>query len=652
MKGYLAVSELDKEKYFKEEYKSEVINDNIKFPKELGVVHPFEFEDAEKVFRTIGVVAAFCNKYVDNLTGEFSIKSKNPNAKKLIDDFIKNSNFEVTLSQWILEAVIKGNGFLELDIKNQKCRVINANHLYVVRDKKGNIKGYNQFLGKSLKNFSLDSRNVISFLPDEIAHLTINKIAGDAYGQGVIMPNERIIENMVLIEEDIKKLLSRKAGAPIHVKVGQPGEITDPSAVDNIKNLLVYMTNRTEWVTDGNVEMNVLNFGEIGKSLMEAWQSNFRTLCAGVEIPEVMMNSGQLNEGIAKVQLEGLQRKMASIQEDIEVLVENQIFKPLLKGIQDMEVEFIWNLPSEEEINNRLIQLNTLLQNQYLTDGMRKEIQIEMARLLNFNNPEELATTPNSQGMTADKNPVFQPDGKVFEPKKDDSSEKKNEERKKEDKIPQPEVPGAKKEATEILPVELPKELPKCEHISEADTFESTEKMSVKEFVNLVEISGFNYSDYLVNILRRLKTDKFEELKALTEKDIQDGLLDPEQITKLKVILKDAFRKNKSIADIRTEIKDTLRLTDRIAENGSTIPAESRPDLIARTETIRLANLGLVDTYKQNGINKVRWLAALSDRTCEICEGLNGQIFEIDKTPMPTVDSHVNCRCSLLSVLE
>jgi SPP1 gp7 family putative phage head morphogenesis protein len=666
-KGYMAVTSEDKSKYFQEEFKGEVINNDVKFPKELGIEHPFEFEDIETLLKKTGIVSGLCNKITDSILGDFSIKAKEPKVRVAIQEFIKESNLIVVLREWILEAIAKGNGFLEIDLKDKKINVLNANHMYVVRDKKGVVKGYNQFLGKSMKTFSLTSRNVTSFYPNEVAHLKINKIPGDAYGMGYLMPNERVIENIILDEEDVHKLISRKAGAPYHVKVGQPGEVTDPAAVDAIKNLLVYMTNRTEWVTDANVDIKAIQMGEIGKNLMDVIMHDVRMLCAGMQVPEVMLNSGQLNEGIAKVQLESFQRTIASIQEDIETTIESKIFKPILlsQGLQG-EVEFTWNLPGEEEINLRLTQLNSILSNTFLTDGMRKEIQMEMAKLLNFANPESLVSTPNTQGQTADKNPVFTPDGKQFQPDTKSDKASSEIEKKQEAELKQPELPREKPNADskavnklEEAPVinDVPKieqVIDKCECGKKHITEEQASEMTIKEYINLIESGGFNYSDYLINILKRLRVEKFEDLKAITEKDIESGLLDPEQVEKLRLILKDGFRKNKSMQQITSDIKNDMRLTDRIAENGAVISANTRPELIARTETVRLANLGLVDTYKKNKIEKVRYLAALSDRTCPICEGLNGQVFEIAElqTGVNMAPMHVNCRCSLLSITE
>jgi hypothetical protein len=48
VKGYISGS---KDDYVKEQFKGEVSDKLIKFPKELGVEHPFSFEDCEKFYK-------------------------------------------------------------------------------------------------------------------------------------------------------------------------------------------------------------------------------------------------------------------------------------------------------------------------------------------------------------------------------------------------------------------------------------------------------------------------------------------------------------------------------------------------------------------------------------------------------------------------
>ena len=614
IKGYIAIN---KNLPLKEEFKGEVIDIPVRFPKDLGTEHPFNFEDAEKTYKSVGVVAGAINKITDSIVGDFSIKAKNQKVQKIIEGFIKDTDFSTVLREWIREGFLKGNGFMELDLDNGKIRVLNANHMYVKRTRKGVVKEYNQWVGLLDGYKRTNLTRFTPFKPNQIAHLPINKISGEAYGLGIVYQNERVIENMVLSDEAEHKLQSRKAGAPLHIKIGVPGEAARPEDIDEMNTNLQYMTTRTEWATDANVEMKVIDFGNLGQSIRETQEGDMLKLAYGMEIPMAIWGTGNMPEGLAKVDQEQWQRKIRAAQEDIECIIEEKIFKPLLLVNKlDGEVEFVWNLPGEEEINKRLERLNKIIENMGISEPLRRMCELEVARLLNFEDASKVLAKPEKET-------------------EEDMEAKKEAERKEEEtKIKQPEVPGEK--ATEKYDADL--------EIKRAKSGE----MTLREFANLKEIAGFNYSDYLVNILKRLRIEKFVDLAAITEADVISGKLPKTEITKLRNILKNGFRRNKTVRDIETEIKQSIALKDITKEGKLITEAKRRPNMMARTETVRLANLGLIDTYKANNIKKVRWLAAVSDRTCEQCMALDGQVFDINELSPPP--AHPMCRCSLLSV--
>ena len=639
VKGYISNKTQD---YVYEKFKGEVSDKVINWPKELGTDHPFNFESVENVWKKVGLLNGVINKITDNIVGEFTINSKDPKILTLVKSFIKDTNFKIKLREWIREGLVKGNGFMEIDLKNAEIRVLNANQMYVKRNIYGDVVEYNQWVG-DLKRFNVNSKKLINFKPSEIAQLPINAVAGEAYGLGIIWPNERTIENMILCEQDYQKMINRKAGAPIHVKFGKPGESVSASAIDDMANKLRFMNNKTEWVTDGNTEMNVLDFGEIGKNITEIINYYMKLLLAGIDVPEVLLNSGQLNEGIAKVQLEGWQRRIVSYQDMIESVITERIFNPYLEsnGLKG-EIDFIWNLPGEEEKNLRLDKLNMILGNPAISENMKRMVQLEMARVLNFQDAETFLIQPEKgldEQQFDKKEQMFDVNLGDAEKKQEDKIDK---EREKEKDLVQPEIPG-EKEHGHI-------------HLDESEGLNLTE-MTIREFINLQEIKGFNYSDYLISILKRVRTDKFEDLHAKIEEDISKGLLPDNDIRKLRTILKEGFRRNQTMREIESNIRENIKLNDRIAENGAIIQAANRPEMIARTEVVRLSNEGLKDLFKQNHINKIQWLAAVSDRTCERCMELNGQVINMTETFKQGGDSvftpplHVGCRCSLLSVV-
>lgn len=62
---------------------------------------------------------------------------------------------------------------------------------------------------------------------------------------------------------------------------------------------------------------------------------------------------------------------------------------------------------------------------------------------------------------------------------------------------------------------------------------------------------------------------------------------------------------------------------------------------------IVFADAGRIEAFKDNGVKLVRWRAEHDDRTCDVCEELDGNIFPIDKVPDKP---HLNCRCVLEKV--
>ncbi len=655
--GYISISDNEyHEFYIKSEFKGMVNDKPVRTPKSLGAEHPFNFKDTELLWRRCGLVNESISKFANSIVTDFQIVLDNENSQALVDSFIHDTNLQVVLTSWVSEALLKGNGFIEIDLKESKLRVMNANHMFIKRDKKGKVLKYNQWT-KPLQKFDRTSPELIPFEVDQIAHLPINKVANDPYGIGIVYPNERIIENLIKNENDLQVIVSRKAGAPYHFKVGQPGSNIPSTVIDQIKGKLQFLTRSHEWVTDGDIEIKAIDFKDLGKSLTQAQDYFKQQYIAGIGIPEVLFGSGQLNEGIAKVQLQSYKQKIKSYQNLISDIIEEKIIRPLLKanGL-DEQPTFIWDLPTEEEIDKKLKLLKEMKNaNVIIHPALGAGIDIEIAKLLEM---DEII-------------PFLTPPEKAEELKK----EQEEIEREEEAEIPQPEVPGAKATANESIVEIVKKEGDKWCVRSERtgknlgcfktkaeaekrlaqlkrhkSINENTNDLTVKEFVDLKELAGFNYTQFLVKILEVLKTDNFTELKALDDQDLLNGLLSKSEIEKLREVLKSGFKKNQTITQIEKEINDNIDLRDRVTKNGGVIAATFRPNSIARTETVRVANEGLIKLYRENKILNVRFLAALSDRTCPICEDLNGQVFKINESS-GVIPVHTNCRCTWVSIV-
>ena len=651
--GIVAVPNYAKENYIPQSFKGQVSDKTMKFPKKLGVEHPFDFKIAEDLYSTFGYVTGFIDKHVDSIVGNFSAKAKSENVQALIDSFLIDTSFQVTLREWIRSALITGNGFMELDLDNSQIRVLDPKEMYVKRDIKGNVKLYNQYKGNLNRVNAEILKEVIEFQLNEIAHLKINTFPLDAYGFGIIKPNFKAIDNFLGFESDLHKVVSRKAGAPYHVKVGIPGAATSPSTITSFANDMQYLTNMTEWTTDANVDIKMLDAGDLGKGFDSVLNHDKLQLIAGFQVPEVMMGSGQLNEGIAKVQKATFDdQRIRSLQEEVEKVIEEKIFKPLLanqKGKEFQEhVEFEWNLPSEEAVNQRIDKLTALLGGTIqIGENLKRMAEIEIAKALGLEY-ENLLREPEV-GLDDKMEEEQKAEKQAFMDAKTNPQDKENPEKKKEENIKQPEVPGAKPSAKAKHEC-----IPGCGCGQQIEESVSAE-MTLKDWANLQELRGFTYSDYVTSILKILKLDQFTDLAAITEMDLDLGLLPSNDINKLREIFKEGFKKNLTIKQIEKKVGENIDLKDRlrINEQGEkvlSVASQNRPNMIARTEASRLANHGLLNHYKENKIDKVQFLAALSERTCPICEGYNSQVFPINESS-GLIPLHSNCRCTWIPVV-
>jgi SPP1 gp7 family putative phage head morphogenesis protein len=83
--------------------------------------------------------------------------------------------------------------------------------------------------------------------------------------------------------------------------------------------------------------------------------------------------------------------------------------------------------------------------------------------------------------------------------------------------------------------------------------------------------------------------------------------------------------------------------------------ARWKAERIVRSEYIRVANQAALTTFAQNEdvLDSVQWVATLDARTCLQCGVLDGRTWEnLAAAPVPVVDTHPQCRCTLVPVVK
>ena len=609
-----------------------IIDSNpITFPHGLGEAHPFDYELIEQMSIVNSKINTLLSKYLDYTLGPgIWVTSKNKKAETIITQWIQDIDFNYYLRRWLKEAMGKGVGFLEMGSGAiQKLKILNANWMYVKRNEYGDTVRYNQFIGK-LDNYH--TNKVTPFETNEIAMLTINPVGDLAYGIGLVYPLMKTIDNIVGLEADMNKLVKRKANAPIHWKVGFLSaffkSLPKLSTLTAIKSKLTTLKTETEWVTGPDHDIKVLDYGNVAEKFEVPLNYYDKQYVHGSQIPEVILGSGNIAEGLAGEQGEAFDRVIASIQQDAEKIIEQNIFRRVLQvnGLDD-HVEIHWGERSERKINEKIGVIKELLKNPFLDPRLSFRLQQELVMLMKFE--EDLLPAP-LETSSADKD-------------KAGKDEKDNEEN-----AELPALPGANRLKNQV---DKEKEL----ELEYGYTEDDWADYSLKEWL------GFNYQIYQSDIQKVLNEDVFELLSAQTQADLEAGLFSTPKIEELRQVLEEGFANELSINEIAKEIDEKVQPGNRYrmkegqvvysgGEKVLALSAAYRGKVIARTETIRVSNLAAKMRYEEAGVKEYKWVAAFSDRTCKLCESLNGQVFKITDRDQPP--AHVMCRCTIIPVIE
>lgn len=142
-------------------------------------------------------------------------------------------------------------------------------------------------------------------------------------------------------------------------------------------------------------------------------------------------------------------------------------------------------------------------------------------------------------------------------------------------------------------------------------------------------------------------------------KALSSGSLD--LITQTSQGIRDAIRQEIALGILEGLPASEVR--KRILATGLTnIPfwpsVEYRAGVIARTETMRAYNSGIVDGIASTGASFVRWLTAPDEAVCPICLPREGVVFRLadvvndpypDAEPLPEIPAHPRCRCTVVA---
>ena len=382
-----------KSETLKEQFKTE-LNDELEktelknIKDKIGEPHPFDFSVTEGVAKKFGLANAVVDKITDFAIGpEMKVISFDDGVAEKLNKWLDDTDFRAHLRPWLKDGLIKGNGYLEIaglndSAVNAKIKNVNANSIYIKRDKFGTIESYNQFVGKDIKR--INDEDIKELEKDEIAHLTINKIGNSVYGMGIIFSSLPTINDFLMAQQSIHKLIKRKGAAPIWVKLGDlaSDDIPQQSDIDKFGEKLQFMDECTEWVTGPNVDMKVLDFGNVGDKFTTVLNNDYKLLSFSFQVPETILGAGNVPEGLAEVQMDAFDRRIHSIQDEMRLVVK-KILRTVLRD-DSKSFDIVWGELSQKNTFTLMRNIRDTMAVNFMSPGMRDAVEGKLAGLLNI----------------------------------------------------------------------------------------------------------------------------------------------------------------------------------------------------------------------------------------------------------------------------
>lgn len=622
--------------------KGEVKDKKTKFSLEKGEPHPHDMALMCSLYNEVPIVHGAINKIVDHTVGPgFRVEVEKEAAKKLLEDFMRDLDFDNLLRKVVLDMLVYGNAFVEVvKEKGNITQLIprSPETMFVERDKKGKVLKYLQVIPEKIGS------EPIEFELNEIAHFRLVQSGDKAYGTSVIHPLEQVLTRKLALEK-YTVMMARRRLQGYDVTVGDEDNPAEQEDVDMVNSDFESLEPDQEFVHNHLVKVNTLGFQ--GKTLeLVPYLDYFENqIVYGLEVPLVLLGKGNVPEGLAVAQMETFERKINSIQLAVEKTLEPEILKNFLNnnGFADQTVEFEWKETTlEERKEEATLLLSALNSGKFgaTSPEFMQEVEQRLADVLNFDGFEapdrsELDATPPLPGQNAQPRKPVEDEDK----KKDKQQEVKQ----------------------------------YCLH----ESFnEELYDAPLREFV------GFNYLEYLENIKSFISSKKFlkrtfdsfkylpgtgqqEWEEIVASYSLRDNLT-KKQVEQLRTVLKEGFEKGQSVRQIKNAVAEKVTPADllvkvpplknkqgKILRHGYnlTIPSEQRSWALARTETIRGANQGALETFKGLNVKEVQWVATQDGRLCRFCEHKDGQRMGVDEAD-EMIPAHDMCRCTWVPLQE
>lgn len=299
-----------------------------------------DMELYENLYKSVPEIFQGVNTMADNaIIAGYELNGKN---KEELLEILENFNFEEMLINIAKQLLIFGNAYIEVSYTGNKVTGLDFIHPATVeidRNDAGEVENYIQ---------KASNGKEIKLNPEEVIHFAYNRIADRAQGVGIIQPLAKIIRYKMNTELAIATSADNYANP---VQLWKFGTKEKPWAKTKIDQFLDdFKPNKSVGVA-GDVDLE-LKAPTDQLRLDYYMEQNTRSLLAGIQVPDCLLGWGQgTTEAVARVELQGFDRRVQSLRQNIKKPIDTQLFPLIAKLKKWSESNTLkWPLTDSQEL--------------------------------------------------------------------------------------------------------------------------------------------------------------------------------------------------------------------------------------------------------------------------------------------------------------
>lgn len=278
----------------------------------------------------------------------YTIKSDDPEAQKLIQDWARKVDLDSKMLDNTIYALVMGDSYLE-KVHNKKGEItrlkdVDPKTMNIQCNDYGEVEGYQQ---------EIRGEETPMLKPEEICQINFFPQPSQPYGISLLAASKGTIDKKVRTDDAIANAIIRHGTTKTVFTVGSEKEkvIPDDEVLKAIENSVEDLNEKNDIIVPWNVKVQTLD--EKGISGVEEYYSYFQTqVVLGLLCPEEALGLGAgSTEATARVKAILYERMIKSFQMRLSKIIEKQLFDEVLEqaGKEPGTVRISFNSVTEED---------------------------------------------------------------------------------------------------------------------------------------------------------------------------------------------------------------------------------------------------------------------------------------------------------------